>query len=118
MVKAVILTSLLLLTGCTGINPLSVLGGGGPNVAANVQAGAENNQQVVAQQTINKADRDVVNTTETKQVETQQVETINITNEKIPLWYVILLIVGWLLPSPPEIARGFMRMITLGKYNG
>lgn len=107
--------ALLLVTGCTGINPLSVLGGGGPNVAANVQAGAENNQQLVAQQTINKADRDVVNTTETKQVETQQVDTINITNEKIPVWYIILLVVGWLLPSPPEIGRGIASMFTRKK---
>lgn len=107
--------ALLLVTGCTGINPLSVLGGGGPNVAANVQAGAENNQQLVAQQTINKADRDVVNTTETKQVETQQVETINITNEKIPVWYIILLVVGWLLPSPSEIGRGIASMFTRKK---
>jgi uncharacterized protein YceK len=99
---------IILLSGCGGISPLSLLGGGGPNVAANVQAGAENNQQIVAQQTITKAERDVVNTTQTKQVETQQVDTINITNEKIPVWYLVLLVVGWLLPSPSEIARGFI----------
>ena len=34
----------LLLIGCGG--PLSLLTGGGPNVAANVQAGAENEQSV------------------------------------------------------------------------
>jgi hypothetical protein len=40
------LSSLLLLTGCGGLNPISLLTGGGPNVAANVQAGAENNQGI------------------------------------------------------------------------
>jgi hypothetical protein len=41
-----VFVSLLLLVGCSGLNPLSLLTGGGPNVAANVQAGAENNQGV------------------------------------------------------------------------
>ena len=39
------LSSLLSLSGCAP-SPLSLLTGGGPNVAANVQAGAENNQGV------------------------------------------------------------------------
>jgi hypothetical protein len=117
MTRLAVIALLLLLTGCSGINPLSILGGGGPNVAANVQAGAENNQQIVGQQSITKAERDVVNTTETKQVETQQVETINITNEKIPVWYIVLLVVGWLLPSPSEIARGFVGLFKR-KTNG
>jgi hypothetical protein len=41
-----VFVSLLLIPGCGGLNPLSFLTGGGPNVAANVQAGAENNQGV------------------------------------------------------------------------
>ena len=38
----------LMLSGLAacGANPLSLLTGGGPNVAANVQAGAENNQGI------------------------------------------------------------------------
>jgi hypothetical protein len=41
-----VLSSLLLITGCGGLNPISLLTGGGPNVAANVQAGAVNNQGI------------------------------------------------------------------------
>jgi hypothetical protein len=37
-----------MLAGCGG--PLSLLTGGGPNVAANVQAGAENRQALVSQE--------------------------------------------------------------------
>ena len=40
------LSSLLLIAGCGGLNPLNLLTGGGPNVASNIQAGAENNQGV------------------------------------------------------------------------
>lgn len=40
------LSALIFLTSCGGLNPISLLTGGGPNVAANVQAGAENNQGI------------------------------------------------------------------------
>jgi len=42
-----VLSVSMILTSCgSGLNPLSLVSGGGPNVAANVQAGAENNQGV------------------------------------------------------------------------
>ena len=97
---------ILTLAGC-GSGPLSLLAGGGPNVAANVQAGAENNQAVAQVDTSSKveAGRDVVQVQQEKQVEAQTVETVEIINETpIPPWVLILLILGWLLPTPQSIA--------------
>lgn len=98
------------LTGC-GKGPLSLLTGGGPNVAANVQAGKENSQAVVSQTTRNEAGRDV----NTAQV---QADTAEVTIQEIPPWVVLLLIVGWLLPSPNEIGRWITNLFTRKKNNG
>lgn len=104
--KAKALALAILLTGC-GALPLGMLGGGGPNVAANVQAGKENTQQVVANQERTEAGRDII--TETKQVEAAAVETVTINNfADIPIWYWIAFMIGWMAPSPPEILRGFI----------
>ena len=102
----------LFLGGC--LNPLSLLtGGGGPNVAANVQAGAENNQTGAQVGDIIKAE--TVNTGVTP---SGSIEALNVTNEDIPMWVVLLLILGWVLPSPQEIWRGLLKTITLGRYRG
>jgi len=100
-----LLLMLLFLTAC-GALPLGMLGGG-PNVAANVQAGKENTQQVVASQERTEAGRDII--TSTKQIEAASVESVTINNvEDIPIWVWIALIVGWVLPSPGEMARSFV----------
>jgi hypothetical protein len=94
----------LVLASCSGIpsalNPLS----GGTNVAANTQIGKENRQSVVSleQKKEVTAGRDVI----TKEVETGTVENLDITNTNIPPWVILLLILGWLLPTPTEIVRG------------
>ena len=76
--------------------------GGGPNVAANVQAGKTNSQTVGVTE----------NSPSSITVRPKaQVETINQTKdttnnyEGSPLLW-ILLILGWIAPSPNEIARG------------
>ena len=108
--KVVALILVLLLAGCGG--PLSFLTGGGPNLAANVQAGKENTQQVVGNQTSTEAGRDIV------QQDTPVIaDTIKeVTIQQTPLWMMLLLILGWLLPSPNEISRSirglFKRWIT------
>ena len=104
MAKQVLLMCLLLvLTGC-GKLPLGMIGGGGPNVAANTQVGRENVQQVVAQQTRTNAGRDIITTQ--REVEAQQVEAVTINNDRLPVWLIVALVVGWLAPSPNEIGRG------------
>tara|TARA_B110000027_G_scaffold134226_1_gene165718 strand:- start:1519 stop:1863 length:345 start_codon:yes stop_codon:yes gene_type:complete len=104
------LTLILLLSGC--LNPLSLLqGGGGPNVAANVQAGKENNQTGAQVGDIIKAE-----TVNSGVAPSGSVGSFNISNQDIPVWVILLLILGWVLPSPQEIWRGFLKTITLGRY--
>jgi hypothetical protein len=98
-VKPLALILILFLSACGG--PLSLLTGGGPNVASNIQAGKENTQQAVVSQTKTEAGRDVVQ--QTSPVIAEQIEEVNI--QQTPIWMIILLILGWLLPSPNEIAR-------------
>lgn len=97
--KPLALILILFLSACGG--PLSLLTGGGPNVASNIQAGKENTQQAVVSQTKTEAGRDVVQ--QTSPVIAEQIKEVNI--QQTPLWMLILLILGWLLPSPNEIAR-------------
>ena len=106
------LTLILLLSGCLG-SPLSLLGGGGPNVAANVQAGAENNQTGVQVGDITKAE-----TVYSGVAPSGSVGSLNVSNQDIPAWVVLLLILGWILPSPQEMWRGFLKTITMGRYRG
>lgn len=111
---ALTLPIVFILSGC--LNPMSLLGGGGPNVAANVQAGKENNQSVI--------DNSSDVSGETVTVDNSQVsssgpiESVKVLNQDIPMWVIILLVLGWMLPSPREIWRGFLKTITLGRYRG
>lgn len=99
-----LLVSFLMLASC-GASPLSLLTGGGPNVAADVQVGKENTQQVVASQvttqTDNKAGRDVFQ--QSTPIVAENIKEVTI--QQTPLWMIILLVLGWLLPSPNEISR-------------
>jgi len=81
------------LASCTPLDLLT----SGPNVAANVQAGKENTQQIVANQT--EVGRDL----KQGSVEAQNIEKVTI--QQTPIWMIVLLVLGWLLPSPNEIAR-------------
>ena len=105
----------LFLSGCSQIPSFLMGGGGGPNVAANVQAGKTNSQTVG---TTNNSDQKVVVDTltgdlkqsnDTNKVNTDSVENINI--NEIPPWVLILLVLGWLAPSPQEMGRGLLTLI-------
>lgn len=98
--KLVALALVFFLSACGG-GPLSFLTGGGPNVAANVQAGKENTQQVVANQTKTEAGRDVVQ--QSSPVVAENIKEVTI--QQTPMWMLVLLVLGWLMPSPNEIAR-------------
>lgn len=84
----------LFLTGCTLTSLLNPFGGSGVN--ANAQVGAENTQQIVANQS-----------TETITATSVVQQSI----QDIPPWVMILLILGWLLPSPQEIFHGLLYTI-------
>jgi hypothetical protein len=93
----------LLLSGCGLTSILPFGGSGGPTVNSNAQIGAENRQAAVSVEQTTSAGRDIIQTT--KEVETGKVENLDITNTNIPPWVILLLILGWLLPTPTEIGR-------------
>lgn len=103
----------LLLSGCGIMSWLPFGGSTGPTVNSNAQIGKENRQSVlsVEQREEVTAGRDVVQTEIVKEVETGKVENLDIINTNIPPWVMLLLILGWLLPTPTEIARGFMNFV-------
>jgi hypothetical protein len=112
-----VFVSLLLTAGCGGLNPISLLTGGGPNIAANVDAAvgqeASNNTGVTSTvrpqvRADNNAGTIRQDTSETK-VENKEGGTVNIT-EVSPLMFItlIMLFIFWsyflyLLPSPDQI---------------
>ena len=109
---SLLLLVLMLMAGCSG-TPLSLLTGGGPNVAANTQLG-ETNQQVLGTSETTKVDvKDVQGTVQVSndknEVSTESGSVIVNKTEIDPL-LLILLVLGWLLPSPQEIARGFINI--------
>lgn len=93
-----ILLFVVILASCTPLDLLS----NGPKVAANVQAGKENTQQIVANQTTTDVGRDY--TVKESPIEAQNIERVVV--QQTPFWMLVLLVLGWLLPSPNEIARG------------
>lgn len=107
-----LLLALMLMAGCSG-TPLSLLTGGGPNVAANTQLG-ETNQQVLGTSETTKVDvKDVQGTVQVSN-DKNEVSTnsggVVVNKTEIDPLLLILLVLGWLLPSPQEIARGFVNL--------
>jgi hypothetical protein len=97
----------LFLSSC-GLSTLLPLGGsGGPTVNSNAQIGAENRQSAVSIEETTSVGRDII----TKEIETGMVGKLNIQN--IPPWVMILLLLGWLLPTPTEMGRGMFNFVLL-----
>jgi len=101
------LVLVLLLSGC-GISSLIPFGGGGTNVAANTQVGQENYQGVTT--SVDKSVRPVLRPE--GPVETVQQDNSTTNNTEIDPLMLILLVLGWLAPSPNEIARGIRNLFT------
>lgn len=97
---------ILFLTSCGPLSTLASLGGGPSATAIGTQLGKENTQQIVATQTTQEAGRDIVS----KQVEAQSVEKLTVNNQNTSIWMVLLLIIGWVLPSPNEIAKWILQL--------
>ena len=100
---------LLLLLACISTvgcskGPLSLLTGGGPNVAANTQVGAENNQ-TVGVVTNNRPELTIK-----APVEKVVQDTSTTNNTEVDPLLIILLVLGWLAPSPSEIGRGLSKI--------
>ena len=82
---------------------------------SNAQIGKENKQAVVTyeEEETNSAGRDIIKTEVLKEVETGTVEELKISNTNIPIWVILLLILGWLLPTPTQIGQGLYKILTL-----
>ena len=91
------------LPGC-GVSPLSLLTGGGTNVAANTQVGKENNQTIGV----------VTNSRPVLRVEapvdTVVQDTSTTKNTEVDPLMLLLLVLGWLAPSPNEMGRGILKL--------
>jgi len=129
-IKSIVILVLCImpLSGClgTGFVVSKLMGGGkssGPTVNADVQVGKNNTKALVSnsESTDTKAgDNAVITNTkvESQLAPSGNVDSINVMNQDIPLWMILLLVLGWILPSPIEIWRGFLKTITLGRYRG
>lgn len=110
----VLLSALMFtLSGC-GTNPLNLLTGGGPNIAANIQAGKTNSQTVGKTETFAPT-VDVKAGAKVETIDQSKTETVVGTSEKVtvnnsPIWLILFAVLGWLLPSPGEIGRWIRRL--------
>jgi len=93
------------LAGCGGL-PLGMLGGG-PSVAANVQAGRENRQTAVGFEERIEAGRDVVQ----KEVETGQVETLTVNDQDVTPFDMHVPLNGWLLPTLTQMGNAIGQIL-------
>jgi hypothetical protein len=103
LIIVVLLTSTLSSCGLTSLIPF---GGGGTNVAANTQLGQENYQGVTT--SVDKSVRPVLRPE--GPVETVQQDNSTTNNTEIDPLLLILLVLGWLAPSPNEVARGIRNL--------
>lgn len=109
----------LSLTGC-GKSPLSLLSGGAPSIVApNTQVGKQNNQTLGSStvqefgETTIQADKLNSTQNQTTKINANDVQTV-VVNE-VPAWIILLLVVGWLLPSPNEMARWIRNLFSRKK---
>jgi len=114
LLTILLIISSLMLSGC-GLSTLGLFGGGGgPTVNSNAQIGKENKQAVVTyeDEESNNAGRDIIKTEVVKEVETDRVEKLTISNQNIPPWVLMLLILGWLLPTPSQMGQSLYNAVT------
>lgn len=89
--------------------------GSRPSIAANVQAGRTNAQTVgrttVTDQRIEGTNaRTVEQSAGDTRVRTESVQTI-IVREDPPPWFLLVTLLGWLLPTPGQIGAGLFALI-------
>lgn len=101
LIIVVLLTSALSSCGLTSLIPT-----GGTNVAANTQLGKENNQGVNT--SIDRSVRPVLRPE--GPVENIQQDNSTTNNTEIDPLLLILLVLGWLAPSPSEMGRGLLKL--------
>lgn len=100
--RTLVLLAVLLVAGCSSLPKL-----GGTPINTNAQIGKENTQQVVGAQE-NVAGDKVESAVSSGYVQSVDARTYD------PL-LVLLLILGWMLPSPAEMWRGINSMFSKGR---
>jgi hypothetical protein len=106
--RIILVLTVLMATSSCGANPLSLLTGSGPNVAANTQVGRTNTQTIgtsrLTEQTLVSPQADTIKQVGGDTAVQADVVQKVVVNE-VPVWVILLLILGWLCPSPNEIGR-------------
>ena len=102
--------SISILAGCSALSALIPGMGGGTNVAANTQIGKENNQTGVQVGEVKENKVEAQEIGKLSQADTA-IEAANVTINSLPPWVLLLIILGWVLPSPMEIYRGLINAI-------
>lgn len=99
-----VLALVMLLASCSG--PLDLLTGGGPNVAANVQAGAENEQDFtfgvsneIEQTLVRPQARTIEQSAGDTKLRSEKVDTV-VVHGDIPAWMIWALVIAVFLDSP------------------
>lgn len=109
----------LALAGCGKGLASFALGSALPDVAANVQAGRTNVQAVgvtdmTDQRLIRPQARNIEQSAGETGVRAEAVDSVTVQNGPPP-WVVLLLVLGWLAPSPGEIARYLRGLMGWGR---
>ena len=110
LLTILLICAICILPGCSALKWLK----GGSGVNANAQVGKENTQQAVVNQENTKIEGENVNVQQKEtdtSISTKNVEQLVQNNTNVPIWYLLLLVVGWLLPSPQEIWAGFVKSL-------
>jgi hypothetical protein len=102
--------SISILAGCSALSAFVPGMGGGTNVAANTQIGKENNQTGVQVGDVKENKVEAQQIGKLSQADTA-IEAANVTINSLPPWVLLLIILGWVLPSPMEIYRGLINAI-------
>jgi hypothetical protein len=101
LLSSLLIAALVVLPSC-GVLPKPTL------VVPNTQLGAVNSQTVgkteVRPLIRPEAGRDIVQTDDDQQVKAEHVETVEI--NQTSWWIILLLVLGWVLPTPSQIAAG------------
>ena len=112
MKRLAAITLALLVSGCSGLPSLLSPSGGvsvtpiGTNVAREVE------QKVVAQETTSTAGSDIVQTETIKEVELGPAESVTVNNQDIPVWIILVALLGWLLPTPTHMGLALWSAMT------
>lgn len=110
-----LLLLLLVLTStvsCSSLGPLSLLTGGGPNVAANTQVGRENNQGINIKTTTQPTLRPENNIEAPVDTINQNVTQTTDIDRTLIIWLVLIGLLGWLLPTPSQIGRAILDAVS------